>query len=96
MRYRQRASVEIEAIQWTGENFPDVAAFASPTTCDLYPYGMVVVIGEGGYPNDEGFIGDWLIRNHKHALSWASSEVFPGLYELGGMPGVIEWGGVLR
>ena len=63
-RYR-RKPVEVEAVQWTGENFEEVSAFCKRHNGQTYPAHRAVNQGLLGYLDPKGRYallaqGDWL------------------------------------
>ena len=79
MRYRKRP-VEVEAVQWTGDNYEEVEAFLGDS---LYP--PIVRTSALRVKTLEGSLlaskGDWLIRGIKGEFYPCKPDIFEQTYE---------------
>lgn len=80
-RFRKKPVV-VEAVRWTGENIPEILAFAGDDERVLRlgdgPGAIGIVTLEGtmfAYP------GDWIIKDIKNELYPCKSEIFLATYE---------------
>jgi hypothetical protein len=74
----RKKPVVIEAIQYTGANFPQIKQFAP--NAEFYQLTNVVLLGtfEGLM---EGKPGDWIIRGVKGEFYPCKSDIFEATYE---------------
>jgi hypothetical protein len=74
-RYRKRADV-VEAVQFDGANFPELAEFAEVTT---YGGGDCFLITSEGLVGVR--VGEWLVRDGEGEVSVCTQASFEANYE---------------
>jgi hypothetical protein len=82
MRYRQRP-VEVEAIQWTGENPDEIRVFLGDTPCHLWPGTNIIALPA---PDGNGAVsvkvGAWIVTDPvRGGFGPCPAEVFESIYE---------------
>jgi len=79
-RQFRKKPVVIEAIQWAGNNLPEVMEFAGPAKADarLDLDGLKIYTLEGTM---RASIGDWIIRGVKGELYPCKPDIFDATYE---------------
>lgn len=81
MRYRRKA-IEVDAIQWTGENLAEIGEWVKPATVHRTSiHGLIEVID-----GSRGLVvrlwgNDWLIRHGGGTLSSVDADAFAVAYE---------------
>ena len=76
-KYRKKP-VEIEAVQWTGTNGMEVAAFLDGQPWKDRPEGIVITTLEGAMTASPG---DWIIRGVKGEFYPCKPDIFDATYE---------------
>lgn len=80
MKYRKKPVV-IDAIQWTGENWEEIADFITPDYYgDIHPDQVEILINtlEGDHTASKG---DWIIKGVKGEFYPCKPDIFEMTYE---------------
>lgn len=73
--------IEIQAVQWTGDNYDEIEAFASEfyvEQSDIYPTKLVVHTLESDI---YASLGDWIIRGVSGEFYPCKPDIFEQIYE---------------
>lgn len=82
--YRKNASVEVDAAQFTGDNFPEIVQFTKPTGRTATDYDADAGFCKIPHPGREPYIchvGDYVIRNGNSVYP-CESAIFAQTYSL--------------
>jgi len=75
-RYRKKP-VEVEAVQWTGENVAEIGALTEPSVPKLDPVTRTLYFGGDQFAK----AGDFIVRDFDGALRGVTPRAFEATYE---------------